>query len=268
MVAELGDDLDLRTTMFARIDLITQLATLLLQALVAGRLMQRVGVPLTLALLPLTTALGFVGLALVGSLAALIGFEAAFRAVQRALMRPAREALFTVLPREDKYKAKAFIDTFVYRGGDVVGAQLEGLSAGWAWGWRRSPAWPCRWRCCGPGWRCGWGAPNSAWPPPPRRRAAQDVQRHDMRAPGAMTVSEQTRWRAFAMISRRDYLKLCLATGVTLSLKSAPSWAAGRAGAPNADLTLELITRAIPASGERLPQSGWGAPATFAEVGA
>lgn len=127
MVAELGDDLDLRTTMFARIDLITQLATLLLQALVAGRLMQRVGVPLTLALLPLTTALGFVGLALVGSLAALIAFEAAFRAVQRALMRPARETLFTVLPREDKYKAKAFIDTFVYRGGDVVGAQLEGL---------------------------------------------------------------------------------------------------------------------------------------------
>ncbi|HAF56216.1 MAG TPA: MFS transporter [Thauera sp.] len=127
MVAELGDDLDLRTTMFARIDLITQLATLLLQALVAGRLMQRVGVPLTLALLPLTTALGFVGLALVGSLAALVAFEAAFRAVQRALMRPARETLFTVLPREDKYKAKAFIDTFVYRGGDVIGAQLEGL---------------------------------------------------------------------------------------------------------------------------------------------
>src|SRR5690606_29976113 len=52
MVAELGDDLDLRTTMFARIDLITQIATLLLQALVAGRLMQRVGVPVTLALLP------------------------------------------------------------------------------------------------------------------------------------------------------------------------------------------------------------------------
>lgn len=46
--------------------------------------------------------------------------------MQRALMRPARETLFTVVSREDKYKAKAFIDTFVYRGGDVVGAQLEG----------------------------------------------------------------------------------------------------------------------------------------------
>ena len=42
-------------------------------------------------------------------------------------MRPARETLFTVVSREDKYKAKAFIDTFVYRGGDVVGAWTEGL---------------------------------------------------------------------------------------------------------------------------------------------
>jgi aryl-alcohol dehydrogenase-like predicted oxidoreductase len=68
------------------------------------------------------------------------------------------------------------------------------------------------------------------------------------------------------MISRRDYLKLCLATGVTLSLKSAPSWAAGQAGAPSADRKLELITRAIPASGERLPAVGLGSSATFAEV--
>lgn len=127
MVAAVGESVDLRTTIFARIDMITQIATLLMQALVAGRLMQRVGVPVTLALLPLTTALGFVGLALVGTLAALIAFEAAFRAVQRALMRPSRETLYTVVSREDKYKSKAFIDTFVYRGGDVIGAQLEGL---------------------------------------------------------------------------------------------------------------------------------------------
>ena len=127
MVAALDDDLDIRTTWFARIDLVTQAATLLLQLLVAGHVMKRLGVHLTLALLPLTAALGFLGLAVVGSLAALIVFEASFRAVQRALMRPARETLFTVVSREDKYKSKAFIDTFVYRGGDVIGAQAEGL---------------------------------------------------------------------------------------------------------------------------------------------
>jgi ATP:ADP antiporter, AAA family len=127
MVAALGDDLDLRTTIFARIDMITQITTLVLQAVVAGHLMKRVGVAVTLALLPVTVVLGFIGLAMVASLAALIVFEAAFRAVQRALTRPARETLYTVVSREDKYKSKAFIDTFVYRTGDVVGAQAEGL---------------------------------------------------------------------------------------------------------------------------------------------
>ena len=126
MVAVLGDDTDLRTTIFARIDLVTQLATLLLQAVVAGHLMRRFGVAFTLALLPITAVLGFIGLALVGSLALLIVFEASFRAIQRALTRPARETLYTVVSREDKYKSKAFIDTFVYRTGDVVGAQVEG----------------------------------------------------------------------------------------------------------------------------------------------
>jgi ATP:ADP antiporter, AAA family len=133
MVAEIGDTLDARTAIFGRIDLITQIATLVLQAIVAGHLMKRLGVAVTLALLPITVALGFIGLAIVGSLAALIIFEAAFRAVQRAIMRPARETLFTVVSREDKYKAKAFIDTFVYRTGDAVGAQTEACSSASAW---------------------------------------------------------------------------------------------------------------------------------------
>ncbi len=127
MVAALGDELDMRTAMFARIDLATQVATLALQAIVAGHLMKRLGVAVTLALLPVTVALGFIGLAIVGTLTALVVFDATFRAVQRAIMRPARETLFTVVSREDKYKSKAFIDTFVYRGGDAVGAQTEGL---------------------------------------------------------------------------------------------------------------------------------------------
>lgn len=127
MVESLRDGTDERTTLFANIDLITQLATLFMQALITGRLMRRFGVHVTLALLPFTAALGFMGLAVVGSLAALIILEASFKAVQRAIMRPARETLYTVVSREDKYKSKAFIDTFVYRGGDVVGAQVEGL---------------------------------------------------------------------------------------------------------------------------------------------
>src|SRR5690606_18487644 len=126
MVAALDAGMDRQTTLFAQIDLITQIATLVIQVLVSGHLMKRLGVHITLALLPITTLLGFMGLALVGSLVALIIFESVFRAVQRAIMRPARETLFTVVTPEEKYKAKAFVDTFVYRAGDVVGAQLEG----------------------------------------------------------------------------------------------------------------------------------------------
>jgi AAA family ATP:ADP antiporter len=126
MVAELGGDVDEQTAMFARMDLYTQLATLAAQLLVTGHLMKRLGVPFTLALLPITTVLGFVGLAVIGSFAALVVFQAAFNAVQRGIMRPARETLFTIVSREDKYKSKAFIDTAVYRAGDSVTAWLEG----------------------------------------------------------------------------------------------------------------------------------------------
>ena len=125
MVAALGDDTDLRTTTFAQINLYTQLTTLLLQLVVTGHIMKRFGVSVALALLPLTASLGFIGLAAAGSFAVLILFQATFSAMQRAVARPARETLFTVVSREDKYKSKAVTDTFVYRGGDVIGAWTE-----------------------------------------------------------------------------------------------------------------------------------------------
>ncbi len=127
MVAALALDTDTRTETFARIDFYTQVATFVLQGFLTSHLIRRFGIAFTMALLPLTVIFGFVGLAVVGSLAALIAAEASFKAVQRGVMRPARETLFTNTVREDRYKAKAFIDTFVYRGGDALGAQTEGL---------------------------------------------------------------------------------------------------------------------------------------------
>jgi AAA family ATP:ADP antiporter len=129
MVAERGGDIDEQTTLFAQIDMITQTATLVLQLVVSGHLMRRLGVPITLAILPVTVAFGVVGLVIAGSLAALVLFQAAFSAIQRAVMRPARETLFTVVSREDKYKSKAVIDTFAWRTGDVIGAGVDGLLA-------------------------------------------------------------------------------------------------------------------------------------------
>ncbi len=127
MVAALALDTDTRTETFARIDFYTQIATFVLQGFLTSHLIKRFGIAFTMALLPLTVVLGFIGLAVIGSLAALIAAESSFKAVQRGVMRPARETLFTHTAREDRYKAKAFIDTFVYRGGDALGAQTEGL---------------------------------------------------------------------------------------------------------------------------------------------
>ena len=127
MVAAAESDLDARTGLLGNIDMWTQIAVLLLQLTLTGHIIRRFGLAVALAALPIATALGFIGLAIYGSFAVLILLEAVNKAVQRGLTRPAREALFTVISREDKYKAKAFIDTFVYRAGDVVGAQTEGL---------------------------------------------------------------------------------------------------------------------------------------------
>lgn len=127
LVAAASDSVDTQTGIFARIDLITQVSTLVLQAVAAGHLMRYLGVPVTLALLPITVALGFVGLAIASTLATITIVQASFNAVQRAIMRPARETLFTVVSRSEKYKAKAFTDTFIYRAGDVTGAFTEGL---------------------------------------------------------------------------------------------------------------------------------------------
>lgn len=127
MVAAAESGLDARTGLLGSIDMWTQVAVLVLQLTLSGHIIQRLGLSFALALLPLAMAAGFIGLAVYGSFLVLVLLEAANRALQRGLARPAREALFTAVGREDKYKAKAFTDTFVYRAGDVVGAQAEGL---------------------------------------------------------------------------------------------------------------------------------------------
>src|SRR5690606_10288169 len=65
---------------------------------------------------------GFVLLGVMPTIAVIVGFQVLRRAGEIALARPAREILFTTVSREDKYKAKTFIDTFVYRTGDQIGA--------------------------------------------------------------------------------------------------------------------------------------------------
>ena len=113
--------------LLANIDMWTQLVFLVLQLAMATRIGHRVGPGHALVALPAATALGFAGLAAHGGIAILYVLDAANRAVQRGVARPARELLFTHVRQGHKYKARAFIDTFVYRLGDVLGAQIEAI---------------------------------------------------------------------------------------------------------------------------------------------
>ncbi len=118
-----------RTALFARMDLVVNVLSLGLQALVVGRLLHRFGVGLTLALLPLMSIVGFTFLGTSPTLAVIVVFQVLRRAADYGIAKPSREVLFTSVRREDKYKAKSFIDTFVYRTGDAIGALAEGAFA-------------------------------------------------------------------------------------------------------------------------------------------
>jgi AAA family ATP:ADP antiporter len=113
-----------RTRYFALLDLGVNLLTVFTQVVITSRLLARIGVAGSLALVPLLSGLGFTLLALTPTLAVLAGFQVLRRAGDYALTRPARELLFTVVDRETKYKAKNVLDTVVYRAGDAVAGWL------------------------------------------------------------------------------------------------------------------------------------------------
>src|ERR1051325_1396285 len=111
-----------RTAFFATIDLWVNILTLAAQLFLTGRILRILGVALTLAILPVLSIFGFGALATAPTIGVLVIYQVLRRAGNFAFARPTREVLFTSVPREDKYKAKSFIDTVVYRTGDQVGA--------------------------------------------------------------------------------------------------------------------------------------------------
>ena len=111
-----------RTAFFAQVDLLVNVLTLGTQLFLTARTVRLLGVALTLTLLPIFSVFGFVTLGLAPTVAIIVVFQVLRRAGNFAVARPTREVLFTVIPREDKYKAKSFIDTVVYRSGDQIGA--------------------------------------------------------------------------------------------------------------------------------------------------
>ena len=124
IVASASDDPAVRTRIFATIDLIVGILTILLQFVATGRLISRFGTGPAAAALPAVFILGFAVLAAAPALLVVIAFQAAQRVANFAVSNPAREVLFTVLPREEKYKAKNVIDIVVFRGADALSGWL------------------------------------------------------------------------------------------------------------------------------------------------
>lgn len=122
IVESSSQDSRVRTQLFANIDLIVNILTLVTQLFLTGRILRWFGIGLSLAFLPLLSLIGFGILGVAPVLAVLVVFQILRRAGNYAIQRPAREVLYTVLPRSEKYKAKNFNDTFVYRVGDQLGA--------------------------------------------------------------------------------------------------------------------------------------------------
>ena len=130
IVANTSSDPAVRTRIFATVDLAVGVLTLALQFVATGKLIERYGVGAALALVPVVFAGGFAVLAAAPVLAVVIVFQALQRTANFAISNPAREVLFTVLARDEKYKAKNVIDTLGARGADAVGGWLvTGLRA-------------------------------------------------------------------------------------------------------------------------------------------
>ncbi|MCO7055749.1 NTP/NDP exchange transporter [Pseudomonas juntendi] len=125
IVSQTFTDPTRQTQVFGLIDSVVQALAILTQVFLTGRLARRLGVGILLMAVPLVMAVGFLWLALAPVFAVFVMVMVVRRAGEYALVRPGREMLFTVLPAEDKYKAKNFIDTVVYRGGDALSGWLK-----------------------------------------------------------------------------------------------------------------------------------------------
>jgi ATP:ADP antiporter, AAA family len=133
IAAKAFPDRGAQTTFFASVDLAVNILTLAIQLFLTGRVVRLFGVGLALASLPLLTIFGFGVLVYAPTIVAIVAFQVLRRAGNFGIARPTREVLFTVLPREDRYKSKSFIDTVMYRLGDQVGAWSYTLVGALGW---------------------------------------------------------------------------------------------------------------------------------------
>ncbi len=112
-------DAEQRTTIIAVRDAVVNILVFGLGLFLTGRIVKRLGMAWTLALLPVFAAVGFLILAAVPILTVMLAVDIARRSGEYGITRPAREMLFTSVDRETRFKTKPVVDVVVYRGGDA-----------------------------------------------------------------------------------------------------------------------------------------------------
>lgn len=115
-----------RTRYFALLDLVNNITTVVLQFLVTRQVLTRLGLRTALTAAPALIGTGLCVLALYPRLALIAVLQVIHRAGEHAFSRPGREVLYTIVTPEERYKAKNFVDTFVYRGNDALMGWLVG----------------------------------------------------------------------------------------------------------------------------------------------
>ena len=122
---------DERTQMWAAINLTINLLAIGTAMFATGRIATRYGMAKTLALVPFFVAIGFLVVAVNPVLAVIIATWVVLKGGNYAITRPGREMLYTLVSREERFKAKPVIDIVVYRGGDTLaGWSFTGLTMG------------------------------------------------------------------------------------------------------------------------------------------
>jgi len=109
-----------QTRLFAGIDLAVGLLSLATQVFATGKFLKRFGTGIAAAALPAVYVVGFAALAIAPSLSVVVTLQVTQRWINFALANPARQVFFTVVGREEKYKAKNLIDVVIYRGSDAL----------------------------------------------------------------------------------------------------------------------------------------------------
>jgi ATP:ADP antiporter, AAA family len=120
IVAAAVHDRDTQTRIFAGIDLAVGLLSLATQIFATGQVLKRFGTGAAAGALPAVYVVGFAALFLAPTLAVVVTLQVVQRWMNFAIANPARQVFFTVLSREEKYKAKNLIDVVIYRGSDAV----------------------------------------------------------------------------------------------------------------------------------------------------